>query len=232
MRPLPNDDAHDPERRCIISGDRASKNALIRLALGPDNLVAPDVRARAPGRGAWIGLDREQLEVAISKGKLKGALLRAFKVSQLTIVDGLAEMTESALARVALDRMGLEAKAGNLVTGSDRISDAARKGQVHLLLHAQDAGDDGSRRLAQAMRVGSGSQGSGRTGLVLGVDRSILSQALGRENVVHIAVTDRAAANRISVALGRWHRFIGRDLGAAPCESGSQGASACGAELD
>ena len=64
---------HEPERRCIITGERGPKSGLIRLAVGPDNVVAPDVRARAPGRGAWIGVDRPTLEEAIAKGKLKGA---------------------------------------------------------------------------------------------------------------------------------------------------------------
>jgi hypothetical protein len=32
--------------------------------------------------------------------------------------------------------------------------------------------------------------------------------ALGRENVVHIALTDRAAAARVLHALSRWRAFI------------------------
>lgn len=38
----------------------------------------------------------------------------------------------------------------------------------------------------------------------------MLSAALERENVVHIAVTDRHAAERIGQAVDRWHHFIGR----------------------
>ena len=40
----------------------------------PTAQVAPDVRARAPGRGAWIGVVRAELDEANAKGKLKGAL--------------------------------------------------------------------------------------------------------------------------------------------------------------
>lgn len=220
---------HEPERRCIISGDRAPKGALIRLALSPDGEVAPDVRARAPGRGAWIGVDRAEFEAAIAKGKIKGALARAFKTNEISVPEDLAARTEAALERATLDRLGLEARAGTLVTGSDRIEDAARKGQVELLLHASDAGADGNRKLDQAWRVGSDAEGSAQAGLVLNVDRTILSQALGRENVVHIAVTDRAASARISDALGRWQKFIGRDAGALPCEITSQGSRERGA---
>ena len=44
--------AHAPERKCILTGAHDARDNLIRLAIGPDGQVAPDVRARAPGRGA------------------------------------------------------------------------------------------------------------------------------------------------------------------------------------
>ena len=44
-----------PVRSCILTRDRVSRAALVRLALAPDERVLPDVRAKAPGRGAWIG---------------------------------------------------------------------------------------------------------------------------------------------------------------------------------
>ena len=46
MRSPPNESAQEPERRCIITGERGPKSGLIRLAIGPDGAVAPDVRAR------------------------------------------------------------------------------------------------------------------------------------------------------------------------------------------
>jgi predicted RNA-binding protein YlxR (DUF448 family) len=189
------------------------------MALGPDGQVAPDVRARAPGRGAWIGVDRPALESALHKGKLRGALARAFKTNDVSAPADLGERIEQALRQAALDRLGLEVRAGNLLTGSDRIEIAARRGEVELLIHAADAGGDGNRKLDQAWRVGSDhKQGQG---LVFPEGRAILSLALGRENVVHVAIVDRAAAARVSHAIERWRAFIGRDagLGAASAEA-------------
>jgi predicted RNA-binding protein YlxR (DUF448 family) len=204
---------------------------LIRLALGPDGSVAPDVRAKAGGRGAWIAVDRGALEAAIAKGKLKGALARAFKTASFLIPEDLPDQIEAALSRATLDRLGLEARAGTLLTGSERIAEAARKGTVELLLHARDAATDGSRKLDQALRVGLGIEGSGDQGVVIPASRAILSMALGRENVVHIAMIAPAAAGRVAHALSRWRGFIGRnDLetgdGASPCGMDSQGRSA------
>ena len=213
MRARSNDplEAHVPERTCILTRRTASREELIRLALGPDGEVAPDVRARAPGRGAWIGVGRAELDQANAKGKLKGALSRAFKTGDIVVPADLGERIEQALRQATLDRLGMEARSGNLINGSDKVEIAARQGKVHLLIHAADAGEDGNRRLDQAWRVGGPDDvvaGNGGQGLLFPEERTILSLALGRENVVHIALTDRAAAARVLHALSRWRAFI------------------------
>lgn len=228
MRNPRNETIDGPTRTCILSRDHAPRERLVRLALAPDGRVLPDVRARAPGRGAWIGVTREALRAAMSRGKLRGALARAFKGSDFTVPDDLPDLIAAALERHALDRLGLESRAGTIVTGAERIDAAARGGTLHALYHAADAGEDGRGKLAQAWRVGSGREGSDLKGLALPLARPILSMALGRENVVHIGVTDRLAAARLGDALGRWQHFIGPDLNPAPCETASQGASTPG----
>jgi predicted RNA-binding protein YlxR (DUF448 family) len=217
---------HAPERKCILSGEHDARDNLIRLALGPDGQIAPDVRAKAPGRGAWIGVDRATLEAAQAKGKLKGALARAFKTGDVSAPADLGERIEAALRKNALDRLGLEARSGTLLTGSEKIETAARRGEVHLLIHAADASEDGNRKLDQAWRVGGGSEGSGGQGLVFPAERAILSLALGRQNVVHIALIDRAAAARVSHALDRWRAFIGPNQGLSAASAASPGVSA------
>ena len=103
-----------PERSCILTRERASPAALIRLALAPDGRVLPDVRAKAPGRGAWIGVDRAELEQAIAKGKLRGALARAFKTGEIAIPDDLPALIAAAQPIVhkaaVLDRVVAEVR--------------------------------------------------------------------------------------------------------------------------
>jgi len=212
--------AQAPERKCILSGDTAPRDALIRLAISPDGLVLPDVLARAPGRGAWIGVSRGDLEKAQAKGKLKGALARAFKGATLTIPDDLPERIEAALLRAFADRLGLEKRSGRLLTGSDRIAENARGGNVAWLAHAADAGDDGSRKLDQAWRVGEEAEGTGLAGVRLPLDRAALSVALGRDNVVHLALTDSAAAERLNAVLARLVHYLG-----PPDETGTEDVS-------
>lgn len=202
---------HETERRCILTGEHGTRDGLIRLALGPDGLVLPDLAARAPGRGAWIVPDGAVVREAQVRGKLKGALARAFKSSGVRAPDDIASLIEDGLRRRALDRLGLENRAGHLILGFDRIADAIAAGRVTLLLHAADAAADGAAKLSNKLRA------SARQAPVLAVPatRADLSLALGRENVVHAAVCDQAAALRVAAAVERWRAFCGmRDDGA------------------
>jgi predicted RNA-binding protein YlxR (DUF448 family) len=203
--------ADGPERKCILSGESAARDALVRLAISPDGDVLPDAHAKAPGRGAWIGVSRAGLEEAIAKGRLKGALARAFKGAPLAIPEDLPARVEAALTRALCDRLGLEMRSGKLVTGSDRIAEQARAGRIALLAHAADASPDGRRKLDQAFRVGMDAEGSGIQGIVLPLDRAALSVALGRDNVVHLALADAASAKRVEAPLRRLMHFLAAD---------------------
>ena len=215
----------EPERRCVLSGETQPRANLIRLAISPSGLVLPDVQAKAPGRGAWIGATRAEMEAAQAAGKLRGGLARAYRTGDLEIPDDLAEMVERALTQTVLDRLGLEMRIGALILGSHRIAETARAGGVTLLCHASDASEDGRSKLDQAWRVGTDREGSGLRGLTLPLDRAALSVALGRENVVHLALAGDAAAERVLSPLRRLMHFIGHDVPeeyrAAPAEQGA-----------
>ena len=208
-RKTPNENLDSPVRRCILTGERAEQRLLIRLALGPDGQVAPDIHGKVPGRGAWIGVPAEEIEAARAKGKLAGLLKRAFKVSELSVPDDLVDRIRFGLENATLDRLGLEARSSNLLAGAEKVDAAARSGAVALLLHASDASDDGASKRDQSWRVGLEEEGSGRKGTRLPVDRDRLSAALGRSNSVHVAITDAKAAERVKHHLDRWLYFIG-----------------------
>lgn len=217
-----------PERRCILIRQSRGRDELTRLAVAPDGLVLPDVQARAPGRGAWIGVDRPTLEKAIRDGTLKRALAHAFKGGALRVPDDLPERIDRALQKLLLDRLGLELRAGHLLLGSQRIDKAAREGRVTHLFHAADASADGAAKLDQAWRVGTDAEGSGKAGLRLPLDRNALSVAMGRENVVHLALTDEGAGRRVGAIAGRWSAYKGTAIVASGGQSGTDPAEPTG----
>ena len=72
-----------------------------------------------------------------------------------------------------------------------------------------DASDDGSRKLDQAFRVGMDAEGTSLAGTCLPLDRTALSVALGRDNVVHMALADPPSAERVAIPLRRLLQFLG-----------------------
>ena len=148
----------------------------------------------------------------------------------VVLIEGLSEepahaSAEAALVRHLCDRLGLELRSGNIVMGSARIEEQARSGRIAVLLHASDSSEDGRRKLDQAWRVGTDAEGSGLRGQVLPLDRTALSVALGRDNVVHMALTDKAAAKRLAIPLQRLLRYLGHGAATGP----SRAARASGA---
>jgi hypothetical protein len=87
-------------------------------------------------------------------------------------------------------------------------------------LHAADAAIDGRRKRDQSWRVGGDAEGSGKAGLVLPVGRVALGTALGRDNVVHVAIIDAGWTERLGNLLTRWHRYAGWSTGGAAAPSG------------
>ncbi|WP_353200532.1 DUF448 domain-containing protein [Sandarakinorhabdus sp.] len=204
------DEAHrkgSSERRCILTGEAAPRAHLIRLALGPDGQVAADWSERLPGRGAWISADRSLFDSVAARGRLRGALARAFKANSFTFPDDLGLRIEVSLRQRLLARLGLEKRAGNLIIGEERVREALRAGKVWLVLHAGDARPDGADRLDGMARAVGESLGVDIAQRRLPIPRDALSAALGRDNAVHAALTDPAAAARVLADIDRWAGF-------------------------
>jgi transcription termination factor NusA len=86
MRPRKPDvrGAARPERTCVLTR-RKGRGRADPARARPDGEVAPDVRARAPGRGAWIWLGRAELDAANARASSRRALQRAFKTSDVHV---------------------------------------------------------------------------------------------------------------------------------------------------
>src|SRR3546814_17943366 len=95
---------------------------------------------------------------------------RSFKTGDIGWPDDLPDRIANALQRQVLDRLGLEARGGTLVTGSDRISDAIAAGRARLLIHAADAAEDGRRKLDGRLF-----EARGETGIELPAGRAEVS---------------------------------------------------------
>ena len=188
------------ERRCIVSMEPKPEDSLVRLMISPDGMLVPDVAARLPGRGMWVSADGALIDEAVKSGQLAKAASRSLKtaVQRSAVPDDLVSQIERLLVRRCLDRLGLEQRAGNLVTGFDKIKASLAKkasGKPALLVSATDGADDGRRKISAAV-------GRQVPEAVL-FDREALSGALGRDNVVHVLLYKSGGTEKLTADIGR-----------------------------
>jgi predicted RNA-binding protein YlxR (DUF448 family) len=192
-----------PERTCIVTREKGEPDRLIRFVVGPDGAVTPDIRARLPGRGAWLTGTAAVLQLAIKRK----AFARAFK-REVAADAALAGQVDDLLQRDALQALAFANKAGHVICGAAKVEAALGKGSVACLLHAVDGSADGVRKIeAAARRAGFGD--ADRLVRVQIFESRQLDLALGRSNVIHAALLAGGVTNSFLSRAARLERFRG-----------------------
>ncbi len=173
---------------------------LVRFALGPGGEIVPDIDAKAPGRGVWIGFSIEAVEQAAQKNVFARSLKQPVKVPQ-----DLAQITKTRLEQRVMGALGLARKAGQLQTGATRVKSAIAGETVIALLTASDAAPDGRRKMAVALRSSAQEQQVPHYDILTSAQ---LGLALGQENVIHAALTVGAAANSALLRVKNLSRYL------------------------
>ena len=173
-------------RKCIVSNEVMDEERLIRFVAGPDGVVVPDLARKLPGRGLWVEAQRGQVELAVRKN----AFARAAK-AQVKAPADLADQVEKLLKKRLLDALGLAKRAGELISGFDRVSEAIGKGKVAWMIEAADGAADGRRKLtSKAFHAPVPPRLIG----LFSADE--LGLALGLDNVIHLAFLAGRGAER------------------------------------
>ena len=210
----------EPERRCIATGESGPVDRLMRFVLGPGGEVVPDLAARLPGRGVWLTADRALVEKAVAKR----LFARAFR-APATAPGDLADRLEELLARRLIEIIGLARKAGQAVTGFEKVRARLKEGTVGVLVEASDGAADGRAKLARLTgEVPGGAPGKEPGGVpVIGVLDSVeLGLAFGRDFAIHAALDRGGFAER---AIGEATRLSGLRSG-GPIRNEMRGAAA------
>ncbi|MGE3142612.1 MAG: RNA-binding protein [Hyphomonadaceae bacterium] len=219
------------ERRCIVTREALPEEALVRFALGPEDVVTPDVAAKLPGRGVWVRAERKAVEAAVKKG----AFARAFKQKAEARLE-LVDLTEALLARRCLDFLGMMKRAGALAMGFDQVDAAIRQSRPFALIEAADGAADGREKL---LRLALGLWGA-PPHLCGAFTAAEIGVALGRDHVVHALVLQERMALRWAAEIGRlsgfraivpvswpdsWRSSPQRDAGAGRSDAGEGDAT-------
>lgn len=182
-----------PVRRCLASGERLPKEELLRLVVGPDGALVPDLAERLPGRGLWIRPRRHLVETAL-KRRLFARAAKAPVIVPADLPDQLARL----LRRRSLERIGLAKRAGALAVGHDQVRAVLESGRAVMLIQASDGSPSERDRIAA---LGRGRNPDLAVWRLLG--SAELGETLGRATAVHLAVTDARMAARLDRDLRR-----------------------------
>ncbi len=166
-------EANDGRARfCLATGEAKPIGEMIRYVVAPDGSIVPDIAHKLPGRGAWVSANREALRIAIERK----SFARAFRGKGVADAD-LPELVERLLQRTALDALSMANKAGQVVTGFETVKAALSRASVAILVHASDAGADGT---AEARRHGEAANGE-KPAIIRLFSGEQLDLALGRQ---------------------------------------------------
>lgn len=188
----------EPERRCIATGESGPVDRLVRFVLAPGGEVVPDLAAKLPGRGVWLTADRALVEKAVKKR----LFARGFKAPAAAPED-LAARLEALLVERMISVIGLARKAGQAVTGAEKVRARILSGSAGLLVQARDGAAPGRRKMA-ALAHGAG---EGRVGVVELLDAAELGLAFGRDFAIHAALDTGGFAARLAAEARRLSGF-------------------------
>ena len=180
-------------RRCIASGELRPKAELIRFVADPEGTVVPDLAGRLPGRGLWLSPRREHLERACARN----LFARAAK-APLRVPEDLPARVEKLLSRRCLELIGLAKRAGQAVSGYQRVASLLASGGVAVLLAAVDTAEDGRRKLRAAARTQNPAP---RVVEVFTAEE--LGRALGQAARAHVAIAPGSFAARLAMEAAR-----------------------------
>jgi len=185
------EDETGPVRTCIATGAKQDKSGLIRFVIGPDDMIDPDLDERLPGRGLWLTADRNAIAAALKRKSFNRAAGRIGR-GPVAVPDDLAAVLEDGLRRRVQEGLGLARRAGQAVTGHEKVRARLDQGRVGVLLHAGDGGADGFRKLGPGARDVAA---AGKLVDALAADE--LGAPFDKDRAVHVSVAPGKLAARI-----------------------------------
>jgi predicted RNA-binding protein YlxR (DUF448 family) len=173
----------EPERKCIATGEVSPKSGLIRFVVGPDSSVVPDVAAKLPGRGIYVASTRAALDRAGGKGLFARAARQPVKVPE-----GLADLVETLLAKRVVELLSMARKAGDAVTGYEKVKEWLAGGRAVALIQASDGSERGKTKLRAP---------EGENSLISCLAAGEIGLAFGRERAIHAALGAGGLTTRV-----------------------------------
>lgn len=188
----------EPLRSCLGCREVKPKEELLRFVLDPEGNPTPDIAGKLPGRGAYTCFRSSCLAAAVKRKQFS----RAFKAEVRTAsAEELSAIVMKMAASRAVSALAMANKAGRVISGSEKVMDALRKGGVALLILAGDISEDSAAKF-RALASKSPVQ------IFSFADKDQLGAALGKEIRSAAALVPGALADNLSRELTRYWNFF------------------------
>ena len=158
---------------------------LVRLVVGPEGEVVPDLSGGAFGRGAWV-----HPRPACVADAVKGGLSRGLKTKVTASVAEVTQLLRTAAARRTLSLLQAAERGRWAALGTTALEEAERDDRVELLVLAGDA--KASAQLSPVMRLGQ----RGRVRLFK--TKAELGAAFGRDELALVGLLSADLSREVS----------------------------------
>lgn len=199
-----------PERLCAVTRENRDASDLIRFVLSPDGIVVPDLDRRLPGRGVWVGCDRNLVEKAVATQVFSKSLKMKAEAPK-----DLVERVDGLILKRVTGALSLTNKAGLAIAGFEKVFAALEKGPVRAVLHGADAAADGRSKIDRKYKAIQTDRGQPAT-IVNVLTIAQMSLAIGRGSVVHAALIPGGLSDRFLEEAERLARYRHSTIEAAP----------------
>ena len=191
-------------RMCVVTREVISEDKLIRFVASPsgDSIVA-DLKCRLPGRGVWVLAQKQTVQAAFKQKKIQKGL----EISPHIVIDETALIAgiEHNLQQKALQSYAMARKAGQLITGFEKVSKALGGLKLSILIEASDGAENGIKKLrARAKTLYEDDMPY----IESHYNIAQLSQALGYDNLVHGGVVYGSATKMVMRAVTKRDEFM------------------------
>ena len=188
-----------PQRTCVACRQTKNKKQLIRYVVAPGGAILVDYRQRLPGRGAYTCISTQCLLDAVKKNGFQ----RCFKGQYLSVdTTELSQQLMTAVEQKTKNLIGMSRKSRQLVSGSNAVIEALRKGSsLALVIIATDiSASIGKKIEALALRQ--------NIHTVCLYNKQIIGQMLGKEERSVIAVQTGLLADSLLNELHMYRQLV------------------------
>lgn len=175
-------------RTCVGCGETTAPEEMVRLVLGEDGQVVPDLGQTAFGRGAWAHATPACLAKAAPRG-----LSRSFQREIRTSAEELCDSLRATAERRVISLLLIARRAGRLAVGASATEEQVKAGRARLFIVATDARSAADKPwITDAVREGRALAWS---------SKEQLGEALGRTEVGVLSVLDDGLSKAVAKAI-------------------------------